>query len=102
MIYQYFWRARLAVQLIKRVILDQEKGHRMRSDAPCSILFYLSASEKFTETLGFYDSVVGEPELFILTGKLGVGAGLEGVLDEGGTDLIPDIHGIEQPGDRSR
>ena len=68
----------------------------------CIVRNCLSAREKLPQALGFYDSVVGEPELFILAGKLGVGAGLEGVLDEGGTDLIPDIHGIEQPGDRSR
>ena len=69
----------------------------MRSDAPCSILFYLSASVKFTETLGFYDSVVGEPELFILTGKLGVGVGLKSILNNGSTDFVPNSNGIEQP-----
>lgn len=39
----------------------------MRSDASCSILFYLSASEKFAETLGLYNSVVGKPKLLRLT-----------------------------------
>ncbi len=54
-----------------------------------------SAPEKFTKTLGFYDSVVGEPQLFIFTGKLGIGAGLEGVLNNGSTNFIPNANRIK-------
>ncbi len=57
----------------------------------------LSASQKFTEALGFYDPIVREPELFILPGELGVGVGLKSVLNNGGTDFIPDFNGIEKP-----
>ena len=74
----------------------------MRSDASCSILFYLSASEKFAETLGFYNSVVGKPKLLILTGQLRVSIGLKGVLNNGCADFVPDVNGIEQPGNSSR
>ena len=74
----------------------------MRSDASCSILFYLSASEKFAETLGFYNSVVGKPKLLILTGQLRVSIGLKGVLNNGCADFVPDVNWIEQPGNSSR
>ena len=57
----------------------------------------LSASQKLTEALGFYDPIVREPELFILPGELGVGVGLKSVLNNGGTDFIPDFNGIEKP-----
>lgn len=54
--------------------------------------------EKFAETLGFYNSVVGESQLLVLTSKLRIGVGLEGVLNNGSSDFIPDINRIKQPG----
>lgn len=48
------------------------------------------------ETLGFYNSVVGEPKLLILAGQLRVSVGLKGFLNNGDADFVPDVNEIEQ------
>ena len=58
---------------------------------------YLSAPEKFAETLRLDNSIVGEPQLLVLTGELGIGVGFKGVLNNGSTDFVPNFDGMKQP-----
>ena len=63
----------------------------------CLSSIRLFVSKLFAEALRFYDSVVGEPELLILAGKLWIGGGFKGVLNDRDTNLVPNRNGIELP-----
>ena len=63
----------------------------------CLSSIRLFVSKLFAEALRFYDSVVREPELLIFTGKLRIGGGFKGVLNDRDTDLVPYLNGVELP-----